>query len=113
MLHIHNIRKIQNRKVFGGWVVKDINNHPTQGKYMFDIQCFSPLGVGSTIDRCTISLNRTPMVLHPDGRPAETVYFFRYNGEDTNVCGGADWFGDMDNFVGQLEYIIKKYHNKG
>jgi hypothetical protein len=50
------------------------------------------------------------MVLHPDGRPAETVYFFRYNGEDTNVCGGADWFGDMDNFVGQMEYIIKKYH---
>jgi hypothetical protein len=119
MLHIHNIRKIQNRKVFGGWVVKDINNHPTQGKYMFDIQCFSPLGVGSTIDRCTISLNRTPMVLRANPmvlsakwKPADLVYYFNYNGEGTNVCGSAEWLGDMKNFVGQLEYIIKKYHNK-
>ncbi len=108
MLHIHNIRKIENRIVFGGWVVKGINNHPTQRKYMFDVHCMGP--IGNTIDRCTISLNRKAMVLHNIGKPAETVYFFRYNGEDTNVCGGADWFGDMDNFVGQLEYIIKKYH---
>jgi hypothetical protein len=50
------------------------------------------------------------MVLHPFGKPVETVYFFNYNGGKTNVCGGADWFGDMDNFVGQIEYIIKKYH---
>jgi hypothetical protein len=111
MLHIQNISKIGSRRIFGGWVVRDINSHPTQNKYMFDMHCLGPLG--NTIDRCTISLNRTPIVLHPDRRPAETVYFFRYNGEDTNVCGGADWFGDMDNFVGQLEYIIKKYHNKG
>ena len=109
MLRIQNIRKLENRIVFGGWVVRDMNTHPTQNKYMFDIHCIGP--IGNTIDRCTISLNRTPIVLHPDRRPAETVYFFRYNGEDTNVCGGADWFGDMDNFVGQLEYIIKKYHN--
>jgi hypothetical protein len=112
MLHIHNIRKIQNRKVFGGWVVKEINNHPTQRKYMFDIQCFSPLGVGSIMDRCTISLNRTPMVLQPDGKPAELVYYFNYNGKDTNVCGGREWLSDIGNFVGQLEYIIKKYHNE-
>jgi hypothetical protein len=111
MLRIQNISKIGSRRIFGGWVVRDINSHPTQNKYMFDMHCLGPLG--NTIDRCTISLNRTPIVLHPDRRPAETVYFFRYNGEDTNVCGGADWFGDMDNFVGQLEYIIKKYHNKG
>ena len=108
MLHIYNIRKIENRKVFGGWVVKGINNHPTQMKYMFDIHCMGP--IGNTIDRCTISLNRNGIVLHPDGKPAETVYFFNYNGGKTNVCGGADWFGDMDNFVGQIEYIIKKYH---
>ena len=112
MLHIHNIRKIQNRKVFGGWVVKDINNHPTQGKYMFDIQCFSPLGVGSIMDRCTISLNRTPMVLQNVGKPAELVYYFNYNGKGTNVCGGREWLSDIGNFVGQLEYIIKKYHNE-
>ena len=111
MLTIQNVTKLAGRRIFGGWVVRDMNCHPTQNKYMFDIHCMGPLG--NTIDRCTISLNRTPIVLHPDRRPAETVYFFRYNGEDTNVCGGADWFGDMDNFVGQLEYIIKKYHNKG
>jgi hypothetical protein len=52
------------------------------------------------------------MVLHNVGKPDEKVYFFRYNGEKTNVCGGREWLGDMKNFVGQLEYIIKKYHNK-
>ena len=108
MLHIHNIRKVENRIVFGGWVVKGINNHPTQRKYMFDVHCMGP--IGNTIDRCTISLNRNGMVLHPFGKPVETVYFFNYNGKQTNVCGGADWFGNMDNFVGQIEYIIKKYH---
>jgi hypothetical protein len=113
MLHIHNIRKIQNRKVFGGWVVKEINNHPTQRKYMFDIHCFSPLGVGSIMDRCTISLNRIGMVTHDVGKRDVITYFFNYNGEDTNVCGSAEWLGDVKNFVGQMEYIIKKYHNKG
>ena len=111
MLHIHNIRKIENRIVFGGWIVKGINNHPTQRKYMFDIHCMGP--IGNTIDRCTISLNRTPIVLHPDGKPAETVYFFNYNGKQTNVCGGADWFGDIDNFLTQIGLVIKSYHNKG
>ena len=112
MLHIHNIRKIQNRKVFGGWVVKEINNHPTQGKYMFDIQCFSPLGVGSTIDRCTISLERTGRMLKTMTHPTTRSYFFYYNGTDTNVCGSADWLADMDNFTTQLEYVITNYHNK-
>jgi hypothetical protein len=53
------------------------------------------------------------MVLHNIGKPAELVYYFNYNGEDTNVCGGAEWLGNIGNFVAQLEYIIKKYHNKG
>jgi len=112
MLTIQNITKLRNRKIIGGWVVRDINCHPVQNKYMFDIQCFSPLGVGSIMDRCTISLNRTPMVLQPDGKPAELVYYFNYNGKDTNVCGGREWLSDIGNFVGQLEYIIKKYHNE-
>jgi flagellar biosynthesis chaperone FliJ len=44
--------------------------------------------------------------------PTKHSYFFNYNGKGTNVCGGAEWLGDMNNFVGQLEYIIKKYHNE-
>ncbi len=110
MLTIQNVTKLAGRRIFGGWVVRDMNCHPTQNKYMFDMHCMGPLG--NTIDRCTISLNRKAMVLHPDGKPAETVYFFNYNGEQTNVCGGAKWLGDIGNFVAQMEYIIKKYHNK-
>ena len=110
MLTIENITKIGSRRIFGGWVVRNINSHPTQSKYMFDMHCMGPLG--NTIDRCTISLNRIPMVLHNVGKPAETVYFFNYNGEQTNVCGGAEWLGNIGNFIAQMEYIIKKYHNK-
>ncbi len=77
---------------------------------MFDMHCMGPLG--NTIDRCTISLNRKGMILQPDGKPAELVYYFNYNGEDTNVCGGAEWLGNIGNFIAQMEYIIKKYHNK-
>ncbi len=111
MLTIENVTKIGSRRIFGGWVIKGINLHPTQRKYMFDVHCLGP--VGTTIDRCTISLNRIPMVLHNIGKPAELVYYFNYNGEVTNVCGGAEWLGDIKNFMGQMEYIIKKYHNKG
>ena len=110
MLHIHNIRKIENRKVFGGWVVKNINNHPTQGKYMFDVHCLGP--VGNTIDRCTISLERNGKMLKTMTHPTTHSYFFFYNGNITNVCGGAAWLGDIKNFIGQLEYIIQTYHNK-
>jgi hypothetical protein len=111
MLTIQNVTKLAGRRIFDGWVVRDMNTHPTQNKYMFDIHCMDPLG--STIDRCTISLNRKGMILQPDGKPAELVYYFNYNGADTNVCGGAEWLGDIGNFVAQMEYIIKKYHNKG
>ena len=117
MLTIKNITKLGNRKVIGSWVIRAINCHPTQDKYMFDVQCMSPLGV--CMDRCTISLNRTPMVLRANPMvlsakcsPADLVYYFRYNGEDTNVCCSRDWLSDIGNFVGQMEYIIKKYHNK-
>ena len=111
MLTIQNVTKLAGRRIFGGWVVRDMNCHPVQNKYMFDMHCMGPLG--NTIDRCTISLNRKGMILQPDGKPAELVYYFNYNGEQTNVCGGAEWLGDIGNFVAQMEYIIKKYHNKG
>jgi hypothetical protein len=110
MLTINGVTKLGSRRIFGGWVVRNINHHPTQKKYMFDVHCLGP--VGTTIDRCTISLNRTPMVLHNVGKPDEKVYFFRYNGEKTNVCGGKEWLSDIKNFLGQMEYIIQKYHNK-
>ena len=110
MLHIQNIRKALNRRVFGGWVIKELNGHPTQSKYMFNIHCFSPIGV--VMDRCTISLERRGRMLKTMTHPDTRSYFFYYNGTETNVCGGADWLGDMDNFTKQLEYIIKEYHNK-
>jgi hypothetical protein len=110
MLRIENIRKALNRKVFANWVIKDINNHPTQGKYMFDIHCLSPIGV--VMDRCTISLERHGNMLKTMTHPTTRSYFFYYNGVETNVCGSADWFGDMDNFTTQLEYVIQNYHNK-
>jgi hypothetical protein len=53
MLTIQNITKLVGRRIFDGWVVRDMNTHPTQNKYMFDIHCMDPLG--STMDRCTIS----------------------------------------------------------
>lgn len=111
MLTIKNVTKLGNRKVFGNWVVRAINCHPVQGKYMFDIHCFSPIGV--VMDRCTVSINRTNvMALNPKTNKREATYFFNYNGVKTNVCGTADWLADMDNFTAQLEYIITNYHNK-
>ena len=110
MLTIQNVTKLAGRRIFGGWVVRDMNCHPTQHKYMFDMHCMGPLG--TTIDRCKISLNRIGMVTHDVRKRDVITYFFNYNGEGTNVCGSAEWLGDMKNFVGQMEYIIKKYHNE-
>ena len=110
MLHIQNIRKALNRKVFGNWVIKDVNGHPTQSKYMFDIHCFSPIGV--VMDRCTISLERRGKMLKTMTHPTTRSYFFNYNGVETNACGSSDWLADMDNFTAQLEYVITNYHNK-
>ena len=111
MLTIQNVTKLGNRRVFANWVIRNINCHPVQDKYMFDIHCMSPLGV--CMDRCTISLNRIGVnALDPKTNKRKPTYFFNYNGDRTNVCGSSEWLGDMKNFVGQLEYIIKKYHNK-
>ena len=110
MLHIQNANKLIDRRIIGGWVIKEINIHPTQHLYMFTLRCLGPLG--NTIDKCSISLNRIGTPIQLMGQPSHLSYFFRYNGEDTNICGGADWFGDIDNFLTQIGLVIKSYHNK-
>ena len=110
MLTIENVSKLYNRKLIGGWVVRDINCHPTQKKYMFDIHCLGPLG--NTIDRCTISLNRIGELQRNMFKPDEVAYFFNYNGERTDVCVTGAWIKNPENFISQLKYIIKEYHNK-
>ena len=111
MLTIQNVTKLAGRRIFGGWVVRDMNCHPTQHKYMFDMHCMGPLG--NTIDRCTISLNRRGEIQRTLGRPVELAYFLYYNGERTEVCVTKDWILNPENFISQLKYIIKEYHNKG
>ena len=110
MLTIQNVTKLAGRRIFGGWVVRDMNCHPTQNKYMFDIHCMGPLG--NTIDRCTVSLNRIGQLQREMGKPDYMVYFFNYNGEQTKVCVTKDWILNPENFISQLKYIIKEYHNK-
>ena len=110
MLTIENITKLGNRRVFANWVVRAINCHPVQNKYMFDIQCMSPMGV--CMDRCTISLNRIGEVQRSMFKPDAMAYFFNYNGELTDVCVTGEWIKNPENFISQLKYIIKEYHNK-
>jgi len=110
MLTIQNVTKLAGRRIFGGWVDRDMNCHPTQNKYMFDIHCMGPLG--NTIDRCTVSLNRIGQLQREMGKPDYMVYFFNYNGEQTDVCVTKDWILNPENFISQLKYIINQYHNK-
>jgi hypothetical protein len=110
MLTIQNVTKLGNRKVFANWVIRNINCHPIQDKYMFDVQCMSPLGV--CMDRCTISLNRIGELQRNMFKPDTTAYFFNYNGERTDVCVTKDWILNPENFISQLKYIINEYHNK-
>jgi len=108
MLTIKNINKLVNRKLIGGWVVRDMNY--IQNNYMFDIHCMGP--IGNRIDRCTVSLNRIGQLQREMGKPDYMVYFFNYNGEQTKVCVTKDWILNPENFISQLKYIIKEYHNK-
>jgi len=110
MLTIQNVTKLAGRRIFGGWVVRDMNCHPVQNKYMFDMHCMGPLG--NTIDRCTISINRIGELQRNMFKPDSTAYFFNYNGERTKVCVTKDWILNPENFISQLKYIIKEYHNK-
>ena len=101
MLTIQNVTKLAGRRIFGGWVVRDMNCHPVQHKYMFDMHCMGPLG--NTIDRCTISLNRIGVnALDPKTNKRKPTYFFNYNGDRTNVCGSSEWLGNIGNFIAQM-----------
>ena len=110
MLHIQNISKLGGRRLFGGWVIKAVNGHPTQSKYLLFIDCNGPMG--TRIDGCTISLNRRGEVQRTLGKPDALAYFLNYNGERTDVCVTKDWILNPENFISQLKYIIKEYHNK-
>jgi hypothetical protein len=45
-------------------------------------------------------------------KPDAMAYFFNYNGELTDVCVTGEWIKNPENFISQLKYIIKEYHNK-
>ena len=110
MLHIQNIRKLGGRRLFGGWIITAVGGNPNAPQYIIDINCNGP--IGNRIDGCTISLNRTGIVQRTLGRPVELAYFLYYNGERTDVCVTKDWILNPENFISQLKYIIKEYHNK-
>ena len=110
MLHIQNIRKLGGRRLFGGWIITAVGGNPNKPHYLLDIHCNGP--IGNRIDGCTISLNRIGIVLRTLGRPVELAYFIYYNGERTDVCVTKDWILNPENFISQLKYIIKEYHNK-
>ena len=110
MLHIQNIRKLGGRRLFGGWIITAVGGNPNAPQYIIDINCNGP--IGTRIDGCTISLNRIGIVQRTLGRPDELAYFLYYNGERTDVCVTKDWILNPENFISQLKYIIKEYHNK-
>ena len=110
MLHIQNIRKLGGRRLFGGWIIKVVGSNANKPEYLFEIHCNGP--IGNRIDGCMISLNRIGIVQRTMGRPVELAYFLYYNGERTEVCVTKDWILNPENFISQLKYIIKEYHNK-
>ena len=110
MLHIQNIRKLGGRRLFGGWIIKAVGGNPNAPQYLIDIHCNGP--IGNRIDGCTISLNRKGVIQRTMGRPDTLAYFLYYNGERTDVCVTKDWILNPENFISQLKYIIKEYHNK-
>ena len=110
MLHIQNIRKLGGRRLFGGWIITAVGGNPNAPQYIIDINCNGP--IGTRIDGCTISLNRIGKLQRTLGRPVELAYFLYYNGERTDVCVTKDWILNPENFISQLKYIIKEYHNK-
>lgn len=109
MLHIQNIRKLGGRRLFGGWIITAVGGNPNAPQYIIDINCNWGL---TRIDGCTISLNRKGEIQRTLGRPDELAYFLYYNGVRTEVCVTKDWILNPENFISQLKYIIKEYHNK-
>lgn len=110
MLHIQNIRKLGGRTLFGGWIITAVGGNPNAPQYIIDIDCKGP--IGTRIDGCTISLNRKGVIQRTLDRPDYLVYFLNYNGKRTDVCVTKDWILNPENFISQLGYIIKEYHNK-
>jgi hypothetical protein len=110
MLHIHNIRKLGGRRLFGGWIITAVGGNPNEPQYLFDIHCKGP--IGTRIDGCMISLNRIGELQRNMFNTDSTAYFLYYNGERTEVCVTKDWILNPENFISQLKYIIKQYHNK-
>ncbi len=110
MLHIQNIRKLGGRRLFGGWIITAVGGNPNEPHYLLDIHCNGP--IGNRIDGCTISLNRIGELQRHMFKPDTTAYFLYYNGERTDVCVTKDWILNPENFISQLKYIIKEYHNK-
>ncbi len=74
------------------------------------MHCMGPFGYKN--DRCTISLDRRGELQRRMFKPDTMGYFFRYNGNGTDVCVTKDWIKNTENFLSQLKYIIKEYHNK-
>lgn len=115
MLTIQNIKKLGGRRLFGGWIITAVGGNPVGGnpnepQYIFYIDCNGPSG--TRIDGCTISLNRRGIVQRTLDKPDYLAYFLYYNGERTDVCVTKDWILNPENFISQLKYIIKEYHNK-
>lgn len=110
MLHIQNISKLGGRRLFGGWIITAVGGNPNAPQYIIDINCNGP--IGTRIDGCTISLNRIGIVQRTLDKPDYLAYFLNYNGERTDVCVTKDWILNPENFISQLKYIIKEYHNK-
>lgn len=115
MLTIQNIKKLGGRRLFGGWIITAVGGNPVGGnpnepQYIFYIDCKGPSG--TRIDGCTISLNRRGIVQRTLDKPDYLAYFLYYNGERTDVCVTKDWILNPENFISQLKYIIKEYHNK-
>ena len=110
MLHIQNIRKLGGRRLFGGWIITAVGGNPNEPQYILDIHCNGP--IGNRIDGCMISLNRIGELQRNMFKPDSTAYFLYYNGERTDVCVTKDWILNPENFISQLKYIIKEYHNK-
>ena len=110
MLTIQNISKLGGRRLFGGWIITAVFGGGNEPQYILDINCNGP--IGNRIDGCAISLNRIGIVQRTLGRPVELAYFLYYNGERTEVCVTKDWILNPENFISQLKYIIKEYHNK-
>lgn len=109
MLTIENINKIQGRGVVGEWVVKEVGSLSHNDTYYFAIYRMSSIGV---TDRCSIILERNPIVHRSSTHPDSKAYFFICDSKRTNMCGTVDWLADMDNMIKVFADLIERVHIK-